>query len=80
MLDQPLASPTRYFSPRVVSPSRTDPPCALSCCCWQRRVDLSVNDCSTGAVGKEYFDYEPSECREVQAATRREEERCPVRE
>ena len=46
----------------------------------QRRVDLSVDDCSTGAREKIFFDYEPQDCRGVQEATRKEDERCPVRQ
>ena len=45
----------------------------------QRRVDLSVDDCSTGAREKIFFDYEPQDCRSVQEATRKEDERCPIR-
>ena len=45
----------------------------------QRRVDLTVSDCSTGERGKRFLDYEPSDCRAVQLATQREEERCRAR-
>ena len=45
----------------------------------QRRVDLTVSDCSTGERGKRFLDYEPSDCRVVQLATQREEERCRAR-
>jgi len=44
----------------------------------QRRVNLDINDCNTGKIGKQYFDYEPRDCLNVQHAMTQENKRCPV--
>jgi hypothetical protein len=45
----------------------------------QRRVNLDVNDCSTGQRGRAMVDYEPRDCEAAQAYTRTTlQETCPM--
>ncbi len=44
----------------------------------QRRVNLDVNDCSSGNRKRKMFDYDPSDCESVQAESAKLHSKCPV--